>query len=430
MKKNRLTSFAGTLAVCILFFTSCQKDKCTQTMSYKKYSPVYMTYDDLRQAVKTEAAQPLKKPGKIYIKGHYLFINEVDKGIHIFDNSNPAAPQNLSFINIPGNLDLAAMGDVLYADSYIDLLALDISNPLSVTVLSRTENALPYRQYAAFGYSEDKTKGVVVAWKDSLITEKVNTDCKGGGGWWGGGPDPWFDNAGGPVTTNSGTTTNPKTPGVGGSTARFTIAFNTLYIVDDTKLLVYDITNESNPQKMTDKTLGWNIETIFPYKKHLFIGSNSAVYIYNINNPQNPVYVSEYQHMTACDPVVVDDEYAYFTLNDGAPCNRGVNELQILDITDLAHPFLKTSVPLTSPKGLGIDNKKLFVCDGNDGLKVYDATDVTQIQNRRISHFQNIHAADVIPFNSILLMIGEDGLCQYDYSDIQNISLLSRIAVE
>ena len=84
---------------------------------------------------------------------------------------------------------------------------------------------------------------------------------------------------------------------------------------------------------------------------------------------------------------------------------------------------------MTSPRGLGIDNKTLFVCDGNDGLKVYNATNVMQIGNNQVAHFSNIQATDVIPFNNRLLMIGEDGLYQYDYSNIQNITQLSRIPV-
>lgn len=84
---------------------------------------------------------------------------------------------------------------------------------------------------------------------------------------------------------------------------------------------------------------------------------------------------------------------------------------------------------MTSPRGLGIDNKTLFVCDGNDGLKVYNATNVMQIGNNQVAHFNNIQATDVIPFNNRLLMIGEDGLYQYDYSNIQNITQLSRIPV-
>ena len=85
---------------------------------------------------------------------------------------------------------------------------------------------------------------------------------------------------------------------------------------------------------------------------------------------------------------------------------------------------------MTNPKGLGIDDKKLFICDSQDGLKVYDAQDVMTIGEHQVAHFSDIHAFDVIPYNNRLLMIGSDGLYQYDYSNINNISLLSRIPVQ
>ena len=432
MKSISLKSLSALIILSLLLFSSCKKDKCEQTVTYKKYVPVYMSLEELRSSVKSEPAQALKKPGKIYMMGNYIFVNEIDKGIHVIDNSNPSSPQNISFISIPGNLDIAATGNTLYADSYIDLLALDISNPLSITVLKRVENAIPQRYYS-YGYAYDVNLGVVKEWQEKMVTEKLSSDCNTGQVYYrGGGPIMEGDvfntsTTGGTATPTTFTKSNP---GIGGSTARFTISNNTLYIVDDTKLNVYDISTASNPQKVTDKNLGWSIQTIFPYKNHLFIGSNSGVYIYDNSNPLNPTFVSEYDHITACDPVVVDDDYAYFTLSNDAPCHMGVNQLEVVDISDLAHPTLKTTMAMTNPHGIGIDNKTLFICDKGDGLKVYNVNDVMQIANNQVAHFTNISTADVIPFNNRLLMIGDDGLYQYDYSNVANISLLSRIPVE
>ena len=75
------------------------------------------------------------KTGKIYIKGDYIFINEKKEGIHVIDNSDPSNPRNISFIAIPGNLDIAVMGNILYGDSYTDLVAVDITECLSVGAL-------------------------------------------------------------------------------------------------------------------------------------------------------------------------------------------------------------------------------------------------------------------------------------------------------
>ncbi len=85
---------------------------------------------------------------------------------------------------------------------------------------------------------------------------------------------------------------------------------------------------------------------------------------------------------------------------------------------------------MTNPHGLGIDNTTLFICDGNDGLKAFNAADINTIDKNLLAHYKDINARDVIPYNDILIMIGEDGLFQYDYSDPNNMKLLSTIAIE
>jgi hypothetical protein len=430
MNNQTLRSLSILLVAVSFFFTSCKKDKCEQTVTYKAFVPIYMSYEELRNSVKSEAPQTLKNPGKIYLKGNYIFVNEVDKGIHVIDNSNPSSPQNIAFINIPGNIDLAAWGDVLYADSYTDLLALDISNPQNISVLSRNENAVPYRSYTNGTYV-DPQKGVVIDWEEKMVTEKIGEDCGNNGGYYGRGGwlegDVMNSSSGGFIPNSFSASTG--SPNMGGSMARFAVTANTLYIVDHNSLKVYSLSNPSTPTSLGSTTVGQNIETIFPHRNHLFIGSSAGMFIYNINNPSAPVFVSSYAHVFACDPVAVDDEYAYITLRSGTPCNNSLNQLEVVNIQNLSTPTLVNTVPMSNPHGVGIDNHTLFICDRPEGLRVFNATDVTNIANSQVALFPTINANDVIPFNNRLLMISEDGLYQYDYRDIQNIALLSRIPV-
>ncbi|HSI90241.1 MAG TPA: hypothetical protein VK927_03950 [Adhaeribacter sp.] len=206
--------------------------------------------------------------------------------------------------------------------------------------------------------------------------------------------------------------------------ARFAISGNHLYAVDNTKLNIFDISNPGQPQKQGEMPLSFGVETIFPYGDHLFIGTMSGMYILGIQNPAAPSHVAYYQHVVSCDPVVTDGRYAYVTLSSGTTCMRAVNRLEIVDLQNLANPFLLTEYPMTNPKGLGIDGTNLFVCD--DGLKLYDATDVMNLQQKQ--HF-NINAYDVIPDNGHLLVIGADGFYQYQYQN-NSLSLLSKIPVQ
>lgn len=87
--------------------------------------------------------QALVNPGKIYTKDQYLFINELKEGIHIIDNRNPSAPTPVAFVRIPGNGDMAIRNNILYADSYMDLVTFDISNPSSIQAINRVQNVFP-----------------------------------------------------------------------------------------------------------------------------------------------------------------------------------------------------------------------------------------------------------------------------------------------
>ena len=129
--------FIGSL----LFMSSCT-DTCEEVYTYTTMEPIYLSYEDLRnQSIETTAAKNLQNPGKIYFKSPYILINERNKGIHIIDNSNPAVPNNVGFIEIAGNIDMAVKNNTLYADSYTDLLAIDITDPTTPILQKRVNDA-------------------------------------------------------------------------------------------------------------------------------------------------------------------------------------------------------------------------------------------------------------------------------------------------
>jgi hypothetical protein len=215
--------------------------------------------------------------------------------------------------------------------------------------------------------------------------------------------------------------------GTGGSLARITLVGNYLYMVDDNILKTFDVATPGRPRLINQTLIIWGgggIETIFGRGGNLFIGSESGMYIYSLNNPSSPEFISLYWHVTACDPVIADSNYAYVTLrSENSRCNRFTNQLDIIDISDLQRPTLIRTYGMTKPKGLGKDGHLLFVCD--NGLKVYNASDVMNLTLQ--NHFP-IMADDVIPMNGNLMVIGSDGLYQYDYTG-SNINLLSKLNI-
>lgn len=413
--KKLLQGYKMTVLIfcCTAFLQSCLKDTATKT--YTLYKPVYQTLDEVRANIKSKPPLPIKTPGKMFVLGDYIFLNETDKGIHIIDNSNPAAPVNKYFISIPGNLDLAVKGNTLYADNYTKLITLDISNPADVQVKKITEKVFSPRQYPN-GFFGDTT-GEIVAWtkKDTTVLDQ---------------PDQRWQSSGGiylsAVDASNFSATKNAAPGVSGSMARFTLLNDYLYTVSESNLNVFNITTPGNPVFANSLGIGWGIETIYPFKNNLFIGSQSGMFIFNTANPALPSQLSQFAHVKRCDPVIADENFAYVTLRSGTDCGGSINELDILNIQDLQTPWLIKSYPLSNPHGLSKSGNTLFICDGAAGLKVYDAADATNL--RLLQSVSGIEAYDIIAQNNNAIVVAKDGLYQYDYTNRSNVTLQSRIS--
>lgn len=427
---RKLLSSVIVLITLTFFLQGCIKDYCTQTYSY--FVPVYRTTEEVRANIKSNAPQPMERTGKIYILGNYIFLNEIDKGIHIIDNAIPASPQNVAFIDIPGNMDMAVKGNTLYADAYTDLIALDITDPLNVKTTKIIENAFPFRQYYGLFYPDNEK--VIVDWvkRDTI----VKVDC-GNGGFFGISFNKnevfqyndvlTFQSYS--SNTVSGSSIKSVSPfGVGGSMARFAIAGNYLYSVTETDLNVFEINTPQYPSFSNKVNIGWNIETIFPFQRKLFIGSATGMFIYDISNAGKPLKEGQFFHVQSCDPVIADEKYAYVTLRTGTTCGGVDNRLEILVIADMRNPVLVKRYNLTNPHGLSKDNDILFVCEGIGGLKVFNAEDPENLT--LITSVENIQAYDVIAMNKIALVVTADGLYQYLYADPNNIQLLSKINIK
>ncbi len=405
-----------TILALMLFLTlpSCQ-DEVEGSFTYRTTIPVFLQMNDVReQSILFEPAQELDNPGKIYLFGDLLFINEPQKGIHILDNVNPASPSNLSFINIPGNVDLAINNNILYADSYVDLLAFDISDIRNIKLIERVEDVFEHM-------FTDFSTGTIVTYKDTVMTSDTNMmwGWNGRPGMWGRADVMAFSSGGG-----------GESYGQGGSMARFTLMSGHLYAVDESNLRVFDVTDATQPKKVKNISLGWGIETIFPFQQKLFIGSNTGMFIYDASNPADPKQMSVYQHVTACDPVVVNEEHAFVTLRSGIFCRMGVDQLQVIDIKNPYSPKLLKAYPMLNPHGLALSGNHLYLAEGKHGLKSFNVSDVLNIDQNQMEFLKSMKSVDIIPGPKSLIVIGPDGVCQFDYSTPSVLKPLSCINVK
>ena len=225
------------------------------------------------------------------------------------------------------------------------------------------------------------------------------------------------------VATNAGFTT-----GAGGSLARFAIAGNYMYTVDEKKLTTYDITNPANPvlKKVTD--VGFQIETIFPFHDKLFIGSTTVIHIFSIADPSNPQKLSTAispDVMRRCDPVVAKDTVAFATLRTNGPCGGMNSILAVFDIKDITKPIQKASFLLSEPYGLGYAGNALYVCDKQRGLMIMNITN--PYNPILISSLKDGSYIDVIPYQNILVCWVTTGIIVYDITNVFQPVRLSTI---
>ena len=410
----------------LLLFAGC-KDYVEEYVSYTINEPVFMPASEFRSMVDVEMPQPIEKQGKIVFFNGYLYISQPEKGIHVIDNRNPSSPRNVAFIELLGNADMQVRNNILYADSYVDLVWFDITDPAKPVFKGRKEEVFPLafpptENGFSIDYekSMDRKNGIVVGWKKVEKRELVRYYKPRWWGWGGMQEDAMYasvgDGAGAGV-------------GIAGSMSRFTIYKDNLYTVMNNMLGIFNLTGDVPVKAGNDTYIGFNVETIFSYKECMFMGTPTGMIIYSMEDPLKPERQSMISHVFGCDPVVVEDDIAYVTVRSGTFCGQDANELIVVDVSDVKKPKHMVTYNMKSPKGLGIDGETLFVCD--DGLRIFNTKDPLTIMHpdNVLAHFKEMDGFDVIPFNNVLMMIAADGIYQYDYTDLQHIKQLSRLPI-
>lgn len=395
------------------------------------YEPVYVSPESVEAMVEVQEPREIIQPGGIYYKAGFVFILEkgvgeyweydnvdgsetfhsnIEKtGIHIIDDRDYTNPVNVAFIQIPGVNGMAAKNNQLYVDSYTDLLVFDITEETQPKLSERIKNV-----YTNYNYYYDQQFGMISGYN---ITTQIYEyeECSG---FLNGGYDDYALESGSPAFVDNG---------VAGSMARFVTVGDYLYNIDYSDLHLFDISTES-PQKISDIHIGWEIETIYPHEDKLFFGASDGMFIYDNSNPANPLFLSKYEHIRSCDPVVVKGDYAYVTLRSGSECQGFTNQLDIVDISDPVNPLLAKTYQMNNPHGLSIYDNCLYICDGEFGFRSFtvDATDPTLISEN--AETIDIHSFDVITLPSHMMIIGNDGFYQYSRNCGSNFDYLSTIS--
>lgn len=379
------------------------------------YRPLYQSKERFleRMTTTTDSVQ-LLNPGKLMRVGKIKYVTDVNRGVHIYDDSDPANPIKVAFLAVPGVLDIALKNNILFANAYSALVAIDISEPKHAHPVEMIPDAFP-PIYIGGQPVLDSLGNAAVAWYADTT-------------WYCGYPKYLYDDAistGVPEAGVSVDTASSVTLGQNASLSRFAISKERLYTVDSYSLRVFDVTTEKAPRKgPVIQTNSWDLETIFRKDSVLYLGSMTGMLTYvQTSGSDAPIFASKFSHITSCDPVVVDGNTAYVTLRSGTRCANGKNELQVLDVTDpFQTPKSLAALPLSNPAGLALDDSTLFVCEGSYGLTVIDVKNPAKPQV--VSQERNTQPEDIIAADGVLTLIGPTGLWRFDYTDRTNLVLL------
>lgn len=396
------------------------KDYCAEDShwwSYITYTPVYQSRAAFEAGiVATTDSVTLLNPGKLMVLGNYKFVTDVNRGVHIYDDTDPANPKKVAFIAIPGTLDIALKNNTLLANAYSALVAIDVSNPAQAKLQTLLPAAFP-PVYVGNAPMMDSLGNVAVAWSADTVWECGTF---------------YYDYVGvDSAVPTSGSASEEKGNSVLGQNAslsRFAISEDWLYTVDSYSMRLFDISTEKAPLiGSVVQTNSWDLETIFRSDSVLYVGSMTGMHIYvHSKGSLQPVKASSYEHVTSCDPVVVQDGIAYVTLRSGSRCMNGSNQLEILDVKNPYAPKQLSVLPLSQPAGLAIEDSTLYVCEGSYGLTILDVLQPTD--PKIITRVTEPQPEDVIAQDGILTLIGTTGIWRYDASDRSNPVLLGYTA--
>lgn len=426
MKTIILRSQRFYLLILIGFlFSACTKDRGTISLTYNKGTAVYGDLNEVRSLPLLASPRNIYNPGKIFIGEDFILIGEENEGIHVFDNTNPSSPVNISFIQLPFTKEFFVDNDIIYAESHYDFLKIDLSNISMPTLIDRVAWA-----FAGNGLIKNNEGQVLLGFDFEITTEDFKLNS----------PEAreledtyylyynYMNKLIPPSTVPSsfvGNSTRSK-----GTLNKITTYNNYVYVIGNEKLYSF----ENTPSQMMypeEVYVSRNLETIYPENDHLFLGTQNSMVVMSLHSPNMPYKISEYIHPRSCDPVLPYGNVAYLTLRSGdfSGCSGDENSLQVIDISNVNMPHELNTITMDSPYGMNIINDYLFVGEGSNGLAIFDASDpINLILETKKT---NIEAYDIMIHPSIpnrILITNQNGMEQYDIDfNTMNMSFLSRV---
>jgi hypothetical protein len=110
----------------------------SKLITQSKQYPVYLDMSEMGN-IQVTAKSPLSAPFKILSNDRYYFMGEMLKGVHVYEKKTAGASY-LCFIECRYIKDFELVGNRLFCNNLVDMVVVDVSNPLQINTLHRQKN--------------------------------------------------------------------------------------------------------------------------------------------------------------------------------------------------------------------------------------------------------------------------------------------------
>lgn len=395
------------LLILTLVLAACTKESGTIDLSYTKALAQYGNIQDVRNQPLVASTRTISNAGKIFIDEDVLLIGEENKGIHVFDNSNPANPQMVLFLDIPFTKEFYVKDKHIYAESHYDLIKVDITDINAPFIEDRLEYAFADpifdgqgRILMGFELQEvHETFELGSAAFDELQEQSVL----------------YFNHSNQLIPFSAVPASFVGNGQTSGTINRVTHHNDHVYVIGSNRL--HSFSDFGSLVKTNAMNIEAGAETVYPDENYLYVGTRTSVEVFRTIDPGRPTHVGDVQHEESCDPVLPFGNVAYSTLRtgDASLCPGNVNALLVLDVSDKTNPVLVKEMEMSSPFGMTIMNNMLYLGEGSSGMRVFDISNPFNPVEK--SRDFNIQAYDVIAHPTVphlILTTGPFGLEQYE----------------
>jgi len=145
----------------LLFILASCEDRYESTHRYyrqfivQKDYPIYLDAGDILVDICVQPSVWPNNPFKIVANDRYYFVGEKMKGIHVYEKIATGHATPICFIECRHLKAFDVAGDMLYCNNFVDLLIIDVKDPLQATVKHR-ENEY-FNKYSGYDLNMAKT---------------------------------------------------------------------------------------------------------------------------------------------------------------------------------------------------------------------------------------------------------------------------------